>query len=111
MHILDVVVTHNTYRNLSLLIGNCRLLSILSYGSIYLILTKSNHSHRIESKHEDKTMSAKQIRWAASHEWFVQDNGDGSILVHEVSFNAEGERFDDYLTFTCLSDLREWAGC
>lgn len=57
-------------------------------------------------------LTPSQVKWAASHDWFVMDNGNGTILV-----------LDRYLDCTTginyaapqswigsFSDLRDWAG-
>lgn len=56
-------------------------------------------------------LNPSQIKWAASHDWFIRDNGDGTIVVQEC-FTINGVphagvtvRWTD--TFRAL---REWAG-
>jgi hypothetical protein len=47
-------------------------------------------------------LNRQQIQWAASHDWFVCDNGDGTITV-----------LDDEATLVwtdSFTALRNWAG-
>ena len=52
-------------------------------------------------------LSSSQITWASQHDWFVCNNGDGTITV--------AARWSSGLTITgvfggSFSDLRDWAG-
>lgn len=49
-------------------------------------------------------MTSQQIKWAASHDWFVMDNGNGTITVRD-------DLGGPLLTWTgSFSELRAWAG-
>ena len=52
-------------------------------------------------------LTAAQIRWAAAHDWFIRDNGDGSIRVADRYSDGTCFIIDWYLSF---ADLRTWAG-
>ena len=55
-------------------------------------------------------LTASQIKWAASHDWFVRDNGDGSITVNDdVSINGLHARTVIHWVFGFRA-LRDWAG-
>lgn len=56
-------------------------------------------------------MTAQQIKWAASHDWFIGVVADGASVVvidayttRDGKFHQEHRRFDDFRT------LRNWAG-
>lgn len=55
-------------------------------------------------------LTTAQIKWAASHDWFIQDNGDGTILVHDC-FTENGRYFQRLLLWDqSFAALRDWAG-
>lgn len=51
-------------------------------------------------------LTAAEVKWAASHDWFVRDNGNGTIVV------ADRDNLSDRLQTWVGSfrALREWAG-
>lgn len=56
-------------------------------------------------------LTKEQIRWAASHDWFVADCLNGTIQVRDVVVWADGHITEDYITWTkSFRELREWAG-
>jgi hypothetical protein len=57
-------------------------------------------------------LTPEQIRWAASHDWFVADNKDGTIDVREtwLNVNTGGSEQAVYQFLGTIDDLREWAG-
>jgi len=55
-------------------------------------------------------LTASQIKWAASHDWFVQDNGDGTICLRDAS-TTNGVYSETLIHWThSFRELREWAG-
>lgn len=55
-------------------------------------------------------MTEQQIKWAASHDWFVCDKGDGSIIVRDA-YTLRGEYHSAEIVWTgSFSELRDWAG-
>lgn len=55
-------------------------------------------------------MTQEQIAWAATHDWFVCDNGDGTIVVREW-FVASDCAWAVEQTWTgSFGALRAWAG-
>ncbi len=55
-------------------------------------------------------LTERQIKWAASHDWFVKDNGDGTIIVRD-KYMFSGFLFTDEITWNkSFSELRDWAG-
>jgi hypothetical protein len=54
-------------------------------------------------------MTGNQIKWASTHDWFIQDNFDGSILVRD-QWTKDGVLFSDVLQFNNYRELRAWAG-
>lgn len=55
-------------------------------------------------------LTAKQISWAAQHDWFVKDNGDGTITVLDRWHDIHGDHDDLVIWRTSFSALRDWAG-
>lgn len=53
-------------------------------------------------------MTRNQIRWAAQHDWFIKDNGDGSVTVLELQ--ALGGRVFTVGIISNFKELRDWAG-
>lgn len=54
-----------------------------------------------------------QIAWARQHDWFIRDNGDGSITVRDVyclDDTPRGVWLERPLIFTSFRLLRAWAG-
>lgn len=62
-------------------------------------------------KETDQMLTPSQIKWAASHDWFIADNGDGTIKVREC-FTINGVLFqEEPIRWTgSFRALREWAG-
>ena len=55
-------------------------------------------------------LTHKQIAWAAAHDWFVRDNGDGTITVHDW-YTIGDALFEERVTWRgSFSELRAWAG-
>lgn len=52
-------------------------------------------------------LTTQQIAWAASHDWFVQDNGDGTITIADRYSDGTEIIMTWHLSFR---ELREWAG-
>lgn len=57
-------------------------------------------------------LNPSQIKWAASHDWFVRDNGNGTIVVEEFSYDPSLQASLRYLQSWVggFRALREWAG-
>ncbi len=57
-------------------------------------------------------LSIQQIKWAASHDWFVRDNGNGTVTVRDEYFRAGDKSVSvDFLVWCkSFSALRAWAG-
>lgn len=55
-------------------------------------------------------MTYRQIQWAASHDWFVRDNGNGTITVHDQWVWRDGTCGDAWVFFSDFRELRAWAG-
>ena len=57
-------------------------------------------------------LTTQQVRWAASHDWFVADLGNGLIQVVDRWVNLRtGERGEDVLVWDKpFAELRDWAG-
>lgn len=45
----------------------------------------SPSSDAIKHHGELAMMTKDQVRWAQSHDWFVTDNGDGSVVVEDYA--------------------------
>lgn len=59
------------------------------------------------------TLTTRQIAWARSHDWFVRDNGDGSITCLDVWTNVNVEPrvwHEDEVRHHDFQALRDWAG-
>lgn len=52
------------------------------------------------------TLTTQQILWASQHDWFIKDNGNGTIVV------ADRDDLSDRLQtwVGTFRQLREWAG-
>lgn len=60
-------------------------------------------------------LTPQQRRWAASHDWFVKDNRDGSIEVldrwSQLHSNGTVTHHEKQLHFAgTFKALRDWAG-
>ena len=55
-------------------------------------------------------MTKQQINFAAQHDWFLSDNGGGSILVMDYAHNEDGLIVMQPKTFTDFDLLLQWAG-
>ncbi len=54
-------------------------------------------------------MTASQIKWAASHDWFIADLGNGMIQVNDA-YTLDGVLFQETITFSgSFRELRDWA--
>lgn len=55
-------------------------------------------------------LTTSQIKWASQHDWFLRDNGDGTIEVRD-GFTVAG-LYAEHITRWAWSfrALREWAG-
>jgi hypothetical protein len=55
-------------------------------------------------------LTQSQVKWAASHDWFVQDNGDGTICVRDAS-TTNGVYTETLVRWSrSFRALRDWAG-
>ena len=55
-------------------------------------------------------LNSKQIAWAASHDWFIGDNLDGTIMVRDA-YTLNGKLFEQAIVWSkSFSELRDWAG-
>lgn len=55
-------------------------------------------------------MNQQQINFAAQHDWFLTDNGDGSITCVDYATNEDGLLIQEPRTFTNFKLLLIWAG-
>lgn len=58
-------------------------------------------------------LTVSQIKWASQHNWFVRDNGDGTIEVRDIVLGVAGGShvLDTIITWSGnFRSLREWAG-
>ena len=55
-------------------------------------------------------LTANQIKWAASHDWFIQDNLDGTIMVRDASTLDGVYSEKAFLWVESFGELRAWAG-
>ncbi|WP_407976111.1 hypothetical protein ACJKIH_03035 [Brucella pseudogrignonensis] len=56
-------------------------------------------------------MNAEQIAWAAQHDWFVRDNGNGTIVVRDEYTDKTGKVCFNAGTWDgTFAALRTWAG-
>lgn len=56
-------------------------------------------------------LTPRQIRWASQHDWFIRDNLDGTINVHEHYRDANGDWLTRTLTWvSTFGNLKTWAG-
>jgi hypothetical protein len=56
-------------------------------------------------------MTDKQIRWAKTHDWFLDVMSDGeSVLVLDVCIDREGKVHQSTRAFSDYYRLRNWAG-
>ncbi|SPL64420.1 hypothetical protein [Ochrobactrum soli] len=54
-------------------------------------------------------MNNEQIAWAARHDWFVADLGNGTVLVLDC-YRVNGAPHEAEITFADFRALRVWAG-
>lgn len=53
----------------------------------------------------------RHVEWARAHDWFLQDNGNGSVTVQTpVLVGDAGQWYMETVTFLAPKALREWAG-
>jgi hypothetical protein len=56
-------------------------------------------------------MTERQIRWAASHDWFIAITADGEgVLVLDAYTTRDGRYVEDSRCFSDYYKLRNWAG-
>lgn len=60
-------------------------------------------------------LTVRQIQWAATHDWFLRDNGDGTITLQEAwtvshKFKACELHTKIILWTGTFAELRDWAG-
>ncbi|WP_266031244.1 hypothetical protein [Brucella intermedia] len=55
-------------------------------------------------------LTFKHISWAKLHDWFVKDNGDGSVMVEDRFTVGGGPLQVQYIKFNDFSSLLNWAG-
>lgn len=55
-------------------------------------------------------LTPQQIAWAASHDWFLADNKDGTITVKEVSAANGVASLDLVIWAAGFQALKDWAG-
>lgn len=56
-------------------------------------------------------MTEQEIMWAGSHDWFVADNGDGTIEVVERWVDRDDVYHEELVTWVeGFRALRDWAG-
>lgn len=56
-------------------------------------------------------MNPSQIAWAASHDWYIKANGDGSVTVWDGWYDPKLKTSGGQpLTFNSFPALRAWAG-
>jgi hypothetical protein len=55
-------------------------------------------------------LTQSHIKWASQHDWFIQDNGDGTICVCDAS-TTDGVYSETLIHWNrSFRALREWAG-
>lgn len=56
-------------------------------------------------------MTAQQIKWAASHDWFIAPTKDeAGVVAEEVAVQKDGAVTREVKTFRDFRTLRAWAG-
>lgn len=55
-------------------------------------------------------MSREQIEFAKRHDWFIADNGNGTIQCLDDYTDGSGNRFQQAVTFSDFRSLLDWAG-
>lgn len=55
-------------------------------------------------------MTQQQINFASHHDWFLENNGDGSILVMDYATNEDGLLVQHPRQFNDFQQLLIWAG-
>jgi hypothetical protein len=55
-------------------------------------------------------MTEAQIKLASTHDWFVADNGDGSIKVEDRLVGEDGLVVSTTVDFHDYEHLLEWVG-
>ena len=53
--------------------------------------------------------TARQVKWASLHDWFISGNGE-SITVRNVVWGADKKVSVTTGFFSNFDDLRDWAG-
>jgi hypothetical protein len=57
-----------------------------------------------------KMLTPGQVRWAASHDWFISDCGDGTIMIRD-GWTLNGVYDCQIIRHTgSFKALRDWAG-
>lgn len=64
---------------------------------------KTSVSDHHQHKTMENIMTKEQIKWARSHDWYIQDNGDVVMVLDEYEPNH-------IQIFSNFKLLREWAG-
>lgn len=55
-------------------------------------------------------LNTNQIAWAARHDWFIGDNGDGTITVCD-GYTINGVYGETIVVWAqSFRELRDWAG-
>lgn len=55
-------------------------------------------------------LTASQIKWAKSHDWYIGMNASGFLVVAD-RYTKGGEHFEDIITWRkSFKALRAWAG-
>jgi hypothetical protein len=55
-------------------------------------------------------LTARQIEWAKTHDWFYATNPSGLIIVLD-RYTKDGQSFEDTITWDrSFKELRDWAG-
>lgn len=56
-------------------------------------------------------LTPSQIKWAASHDWFYADKGNGTIVVLDRYTDRDGKHHEDTIVWAeSFGALRGWAG-
>lgn len=62
------------------------------------------------SSHTATRLTAQQVRFAASHDWFVSATAEGIIVVRDL-FTFEDKAFEEaFIWGGTFAELRNWAG-
>lgn len=58
----------------------------------------------------NQSLSAAQITWAKSHDWFYATNSSGKIIVFD-RYTKDDQYFEDTIVWDkSFGELRSWAG-